>query len=198
MLTRTSIRILPKQVEAVECLWGTQNCVKCDMLPLEVSLSLYPAQLTSADTHHEIELRCGSKQSFTIISLLKIPPYLTSLGKHWQSISCPFYIQSLQTSCLPPEMVVDLQCEEEFMMMMVRKEVFDMFNIPLASVHLKNSDCKVSEHLAGGAAYLGAKLTKENHTTCGSLIQVRFCSCLFHCTKSSGEPFVKARCGGRM
>uniref|UniRef100_A0ACB8EA13 Uncharacterized protein n=1 Tax=Sphaerodactylus townsendi TaxID=933632 RepID=A0ACB8EA13_9SAUR len=69
-------------------------------------------------------------------------------------------------------MAVELQCEEEFMMMMVRKEVFEMFNIPLAWIHLKNVNCKVSEQNRSGAAFFGAKLTKENHTACGSLIQV--------------------------
>ncbi|XP_053127441.1 uromodulin-like isoform X2 [Hemicordylus capensis] len=70
------------------------------------------------------------------------------------------------------EMVVKLQCEEEYMEMMVRKEVFEMFKIPLALVHLKNSNCKVSEQQADGASFWGAKLTGDNHTTCGSVIKV--------------------------
>ncbi|XP_062997542.1 uromodulin-like [Elgaria multicarinata webbii] len=70
------------------------------------------------------------------------------------------------------EMVVKLQCEEEYMKMMVRKEVFEMLKIPLALVHLKNSSCKVSEQYDEGAGFWGAKLTGENHTTCGSVIKV--------------------------
>ncbi|XP_044289853.1 uromodulin-like [Varanus komodoensis] len=70
------------------------------------------------------------------------------------------------------EMVVKLQCEEEYMNMMVRKEVFDALKIPLASVHLKSRACKVSEQQADGASFWGAKLTGENHTACGSVIKV--------------------------
>ncbi|XP_066494028.1 uromodulin-like [Tiliqua scincoides] len=70
------------------------------------------------------------------------------------------------------EMVLRMECEEEYMTMMVRKEVFNMLKIPLALVHLKNHDCKVSEQAADGETFWGAKLTGENHTTCGSVIKV--------------------------
>lgn len=70
-------------------------------------------------------------------------------------------------------MVVRMECEEEYMTMMVRKEVFDMLKIPLELVHLKNHDCKVSERHADGEDFWGAKLMGRNHTMCGSVIKVR-------------------------
>ncbi|XP_061449717.1 uromodulin-like isoform X2 [Rhineura floridana] len=70
------------------------------------------------------------------------------------------------------EMMVKLQCEEEFMSMLVRKEVFEMLRIPLASLHLNGRACQVSEQLVDGMNYFGARLTGENHTTCGSEIKV--------------------------
>ncbi|XP_054856221.1 uromodulin-like [Eublepharis macularius] len=97
----------------------------------------------------------------------------------WYQGVCSVVEGSPSCACKPgftgafcKEMVVDLQCKEEFMRMMVRKEVFEMVKIPLALVHLKNSNCKVSELEEGGAVFFGAKLTKENHTACGSQIQV--------------------------
>ncbi|XP_060644221.2 uromodulin-like [Anolis sagrei] len=70
------------------------------------------------------------------------------------------------------EMVVKLQCEEEYMRMMVRKEAFEMLRIPLALVHLKMNTCKVFEQQEDGASFWGATLTVENHTNCGSDVKV--------------------------
>ncbi|XP_074865090.1 uromodulin-like isoform X2 [Carettochelys insculpta] len=64
-----------------------------------------------------------------------------------------------------------LQCEEDHMKMMVRKEVFEVLNIPLARVHLKNRACKASEKEEDGDVFFAATLTGENHTLCGSVIQ---------------------------
>nr|XP_023966811.1 uromodulin-like isoform X2 [Chrysemys picta bellii] len=69
------------------------------------------------------------------------------------------------------DVVLKLQCEEDHMKMMVRKEVFEVLKIPLARVHLKNSACKVSEKEEDGAIFFAATLTGENHTLCGSVIQ---------------------------
>lgn len=66
-----------------------------------------------------------------------------------------------------------MECEEEYMTMMVRKEVFDMLKIPLECVHLKTRTCNVSEHIADGERFWGAKLMGVNHTICGSVIKVR-------------------------
>ncbi|XP_060109739.1 pancreatic secretory granule membrane major glycoprotein GP2-like [Heteronotia binoei] len=120
-------------------------------------------------------------QSTTGNAVLQTPKPLgpCSSSPCWNQGVCSVVEGNPNCTCKPgfmgpfcKEMVVDLQCEEEFMRMMVRKEVFKMFNIPMALVHLKNSNCKVSEQDEGGAAFFGAKLTKENHTECGSLIQV--------------------------
>lgn len=70
-------------------------------------------------------------------------------------------------------MVLKLACEEEHMKMMVRKEVFELLKIPLELVHLKNQACKVSEKEEEGELFFAATLTGENHTACGSVIQVR-------------------------
>lgn len=59
------------------------------------------------------------------------------------------------------------------MKMMVRKEVFELLKIPLELVHLKNQACKVSEKEEEGELFFAAILTGENHTACGSVIQVR-------------------------
>lgn len=59
------------------------------------------------------------------------------------------------------------------MKMMVRKEVFELLKIPLELVHLKNQACKVSEKEEEGELFFAATLTGENHTACGSVIQVR-------------------------
>uniref|UniRef100_A0A452IK92 ZP domain-containing protein n=1 Tax=Gopherus agassizii TaxID=38772 RepID=A0A452IK92_9SAUR len=69
------------------------------------------------------------------------------------------------------DVVLKLQCEEDHMKMMVRKEVFEVLKIPLARVHLKNGACKVSEKTEDGAIFFAAILTGENHTLCGSVIQ---------------------------
>lgn len=61
---------------------------------------------------------------------------------------------------------------EEFMRMLVRKEAFEMLKIPLASLHLSSRTCLVSEQWQDGVSYFGAKLTGENHTTCGSTTNV--------------------------
>lgn len=73
----------------------------------------------------------------------------------------------------PPDVVLKLACEEEHMKMMVRKEVFELLKIPLELVHLKNQACKVSEREEEGERFFAATLTGENHTACGSIIQVR-------------------------
>lgn len=70
-------------------------------------------------------------------------------------------------------MVLKLACEEEHMKMMVRKEVFELLKIPRELVHLKNQACKVSEREEEGEMFFAATLTGENHTACGSVIQVR-------------------------
>uniref|UniRef100_A0ABM5EUT1 Uromodulin-like isoform X1 n=1 Tax=Pogona vitticeps TaxID=103695 RepID=A0ABM5EUT1_9SAUR len=70
------------------------------------------------------------------------------------------------------ELMVKLECEEEYMKMMVRKEAFELLKIPLALVHLKNRSCKASEAYEEGEGYWGAKLTSLNHTACGSDIKV--------------------------
>uniref|UniRef100_A0A670YFX3 ZP domain-containing protein n=1 Tax=Pseudonaja textilis TaxID=8673 RepID=A0A670YFX3_PSETE len=70
------------------------------------------------------------------------------------------------------DMEVKLQCEEEYMKMLVRKEVFETLKVPLRSVHLRNSSCAVSEQDEEGESFFGAKLTGENHTACGSVIKV--------------------------
>lgn len=70
-------------------------------------------------------------------------------------------------------MVLKLACEEEHMKMMVRKEVFELLKIPLELVHLRNQACKVSEKEEEGELFFAATLTGENHTDCGSVIQVR-------------------------
>lgn len=59
------------------------------------------------------------------------------------------------------------------MKMMVRKEVFEHLKIPQELVHLKNRACKVSEREEEGELFFAAILTGENHTACGSVIQVR-------------------------
>lgn len=59
------------------------------------------------------------------------------------------------------------------MKMMVRKEVFELLKIPLELVHLRNQACKVSEKEEEGELFFAATLTGENHTACGSVIQVR-------------------------
>lgn len=59
------------------------------------------------------------------------------------------------------------------MKMMVRKEVFELLKIPLELVHLRNQECKVSEKEEEGELFFAATLTGENHTACGSVIQVR-------------------------
>lgn len=69
--------------------------------------------------------------------------------------------------------MMKLACEEEHMKMMVRKEVFEFLKIPLELVHLKNKACKVSEKEEEGELFFAATLTGENHTACGSVIQVR-------------------------
>lgn len=71
-------------------------------------------------------------------------------------------------------METKVKCKEEYMTMMVRKEAFEMLKVPLVSIHLKNRNCKVLEMYEDGVVFLGAKLTSENHTTCGSQIKVRF------------------------
>ncbi|XP_025024408.1 uromodulin-like [Python bivittatus] len=70
------------------------------------------------------------------------------------------------------DMEVKLLCEEEYMKMMVRKEVFEILKVPLRSVHLMNSSCAASEQDEDGESFFGAKLTGENHTACGSEIKV--------------------------
>lgn len=70
-------------------------------------------------------------------------------------------------------MELKLACEEEHMEMMVRKEVFELLKIPQELVHLKNQACKVSEREQEGELFFAATLTGENHTACGSKIQVR-------------------------
>lgn len=70
-------------------------------------------------------------------------------------------------------MVLKLACEEEHMKMMVRREVFELLKIPQKLVHLKNQACKVSEREEEGELFFAAILTGENHTACGSIIQVR-------------------------
>ncbi|XP_077787953.1 uromodulin-like isoform X1 [Podarcis muralis] len=70
------------------------------------------------------------------------------------------------------EIVVKLECMEEFMRMLVRKEAFEMLKIPLASLHLSSRTCLVSEQWQDGVSYFGAKLTGENHTTCGSTTNI--------------------------
>ncbi|KAJ7312131.1 hypothetical protein JRQ81_006474 [Phrynocephalus forsythii] len=76
------------------------------------------------------------------------------------------------TGPLCKEMMVKLECEEEYMKMMVRKEVFELLKIPLVLVHLRNQSCKASEGHEEGESYWGAKLTSVNHTACGSDIRV--------------------------
>ncbi|XP_042294611.1 uromodulin-like [Sceloporus undulatus] len=76
------------------------------------------------------------------------------------------------TGPLCKEMMVKLQCEEEYMKMLVRKEVFEMLKIPMALVHLKRNTCKVFEQDEDGASFWGAVLTGQNHTSCGSDIKV--------------------------
>lgn len=71
------------------------------------------------------------------------------------------------------DVVLKLHCEEDHMKMMVRKEVFEALKIPLTHVHLKNSACKVAEMEEDRAIFFAATLTSENHTLCGSVIQVR-------------------------
>ncbi|XP_068811526.1 pancreatic secretory granule membrane major glycoprotein GP2 isoform X8 [Struthio camelus] len=70
------------------------------------------------------------------------------------------------------DVVLKLACEEEHMKMMVRKEVFELLKIPQELVHLKNQACKVSEREEEGELFFAAILTGENHTACGSVIQV--------------------------
>ncbi|XP_071613411.1 pancreatic secretory granule membrane major glycoprotein GP2-like [Heliangelus exortis] len=69
------------------------------------------------------------------------------------------------------DVIMKLACEEEYMKMMVRKEVFELLKIPRELVHLKNQACKVSEREEEGKLFFAATLTGENHTTCGSIIQ---------------------------
>ncbi|XP_017679662.1 PREDICTED: uromodulin-like [Lepidothrix coronata] len=69
------------------------------------------------------------------------------------------------------DVVLKLACEEEYMKMMVRKEVFELLKIPRELVHLKNQECKVSEKEEEGELFFSATLTGENHTACGSIIQ---------------------------
>ncbi|KAM3828830.1 uromodulin-like [Vipera latastei] len=69
-------------------------------------------------------------------------------------------------------MEVKLQCEEEYMKMLVRKEVFETLKVPLRSVHLRNRSCAISEQDEDGESFFGATLTGENHTACGSEIKV--------------------------
>ncbi|KFW81187.1 Pancreatic secretory granule membrane major glycoprotein GP2, partial [Manacus vitellinus] len=69
------------------------------------------------------------------------------------------------------DVVLKLACEEEYMKMMVRKEVFELLKIPRELVHLKNQACKVSEKEEEGELFFSATLTGENHTACGSIIQ---------------------------
>lgn len=57
--------------------------------------------------------------------------------------------------------------------MMVRKEAFSLLKIPKQLVHLRNQACKVSETEERGELVFAASLTGENHTACGSVIQVR-------------------------
>ncbi|RLW01256.1 hypothetical protein DV515_00008103 [Chloebia gouldiae] len=83
---------------------------------------------------------------------------------------CQVTVDGAVCSCKPgftgdfcQDVVLKLACEEEHMKMMVRKEVFELLKIPLELVHLKNQACKVSEKEEEG----------ENHTACGSVIQVR-------------------------
>ncbi|KAK9392918.1 uromodulin-like [Crotalus adamanteus] len=70
------------------------------------------------------------------------------------------------------DMEVKLQCEEEYMKMLVRKEVFETLKVPLRSVHLMNGSCALSEQDEDGESFFGATLTGENHTACGSEIKV--------------------------
>ncbi|XP_034281296.1 uromodulin-like [Pantherophis guttatus] len=70
------------------------------------------------------------------------------------------------------DMEVKLQCKEEYMKMLVRKEVFETLKVPLRSVHLMNGSCVVSEQDEDGESFFGAMLTGENHTACGSEIKV--------------------------
>ncbi|NWS67421.1 UROM protein, partial [Crotophaga sulcirostris] len=69
------------------------------------------------------------------------------------------------------DVVLKLACEEEYMKMMVRKEVFELLKIPQELVHLKNHACKISEREEEGELFFAATLTGENHTACGSIIQ---------------------------
>ncbi|XP_040471638.1 uromodulin-like isoform X1 [Falco naumanni] len=69
------------------------------------------------------------------------------------------------------DVVLKLACAEEYMKMMVRKEVFELLKIPWELVHLKNQACKVSEREEEGELFFAATLTGENHTACGSVIQ---------------------------
>ncbi|XP_070616807.1 pancreatic secretory granule membrane major glycoprotein GP2-like isoform X2 [Erythrolamprus reginae] len=70
------------------------------------------------------------------------------------------------------DMLVKLQCKEEYMEMLVKKEVLETLKVPLKLVHLKNRSCAVSEHDVDGESFFGARLTGENHTACGSAIEV--------------------------
>ncbi|OWK61732.1 Pancreatic secretory granule membrane major glycoprotein GP2 [Lonchura striata] len=93
---------------------------------------------------------------------------------------CQVTVDGAVCSCKPgftgefcQDVVLKLACEEEHMKMMVRKEVFELLKIPLELVHLKNQACKVSEKEEEGELFFAATLTGENHTACGSVIQLR-------------------------